>query len=144
MFQINSSDGLPDLICKTCVLDLSNAYNFKLKCEKTDVTLRQCLNDENSLTEIAENVKEQIIKEEDINLEFSETLDQTENICITEDAFADRSSPIGDEPNDSEDAEMDIKNESISTTGDRYVCTECKASLSTIGKINPKYYFDFI
>ncbi|CAH1109623.1 unnamed protein product [Psylliodes chrysocephalus] len=41
--QITVGDGLPEQICKTCAADTLNLYLFKLKCEKTDKTLREKL-----------------------------------------------------------------------------------------------------
>lgn len=41
--QIERHDGLPDRICQSCVTDLEVAYNFKMRCEKSDVSLRERL-----------------------------------------------------------------------------------------------------
>lgn len=42
-------DGLPSSMCLDCVNQLNNAYNFKEQCEKTDISLRDWIN--NQLTE---------------------------------------------------------------------------------------------
>ncbi|KAK9700336.1 Zinc-finger associated domain (zf-AD) [Popillia japonica] len=38
--QVNTEDGLPKLICRSCYLQLKNAFFFKKQCEKTDLFLR--------------------------------------------------------------------------------------------------------
>lgn len=49
--QVTSGDGLPAHLCVSCEMLLSSAFKFRQRCQKTDTTLRQFIN-------------EQIIKEE--------------------------------------------------------------------------------
>ncbi|KAF7285828.1 uncharacterized protein LOC143195163 [Rhynchophorus ferrugineus] len=42
--QIMQGDGLPHQICTQCLRDVSKAYAFKQKCEKSDATLRNYVN----------------------------------------------------------------------------------------------------
>lgn len=41
--QINSTDGLPGLICQKCANLLTSAFQFKQQCETTDISLRDYL-----------------------------------------------------------------------------------------------------
>lgn len=38
--QVSAGDGLPAQICQQCVELVNTCYNFKLQCEKSDMTLR--------------------------------------------------------------------------------------------------------
>lgn len=40
MFQVNAGDGLPELMCVPCVLQVSRAFTFKQQCQRSDQTLR--------------------------------------------------------------------------------------------------------
>lgn len=38
--QVSAGDGLPAQVCQQCVELVNTCYNFKLQCEKSDMTLR--------------------------------------------------------------------------------------------------------
>ncbi|XP_044732494.1 zinc finger protein OZF-like [Chrysoperla carnea] len=40
---VESGDGLPEAVCVDCLECLRNAYTFKQRCEKSDVSLRQLI-----------------------------------------------------------------------------------------------------
>jgi hypothetical protein len=42
-FQLSSGDGLPSQVCQHCAQQVNTSYDFKLRCENTDATLRQYL-----------------------------------------------------------------------------------------------------
>lgn len=42
-FQVNAGDGLPELMCVPCVLQVSRAFTFKQQCQRSDQTLRSYL-----------------------------------------------------------------------------------------------------
>lgn len=42
--KIYEGDGLPSQICTNCIIQVTQAYNFKQQVEGSDATLRQCLN----------------------------------------------------------------------------------------------------
>lgn len=44
--KVNVGDGLPELMCVQCVLQVSRAFTFKQQCERNDQTLRIYLNQE--------------------------------------------------------------------------------------------------
>lgn len=37
-------DGLPENVCSNCVQEMHRAFLFRKLCEKSDSTLRECLN----------------------------------------------------------------------------------------------------
>lgn len=39
--KVLSGDGLPAQVCKKCVRQINSSYDFKLRCESSDVTLRK-------------------------------------------------------------------------------------------------------
>jgi hypothetical protein len=39
--QVIAGDGLPTQVCQQCVELVNTCYNFKLQCEKSDMTLRR-------------------------------------------------------------------------------------------------------
>ncbi|KAK4879545.1 hypothetical protein RN001_007691 [Aquatica leii] len=60
---VNYGDGLPNLICSSCNEKLTNAYQFKQLCERTDSTLRQYLKDAENCTykEFTSNENDSVI-----------------------------------------------------------------------------------
>lgn len=64
--QIERHDGLPDRICQSCVTDLEVAYNFKMRCEKSDVSLRERLGIKNKT----------IVKTEFVLIDCDDDLDE--------------------------------------------------------------------
>lgn len=40
--QVSIDDGLPQLMCVPCVLQVSRAFNFKKQCQRSDQKLREC------------------------------------------------------------------------------------------------------
>jgi hypothetical protein len=42
-FQLSSGDGLPSQVCQQCAQQVNASYDFKLRCESSDATLRQYL-----------------------------------------------------------------------------------------------------
>lgn len=47
---MQANDGLPELMCVPCVLQVSRAFTFKQQCRRSDQTLRAFLNDVGQLT----------------------------------------------------------------------------------------------
>lgn len=43
LFQIEWTDLLPKFICSVCIVQLENAYSFKMKCESADRRLREAV-----------------------------------------------------------------------------------------------------
>ncbi|KAJ8880785.1 hypothetical protein PR048_017256 [Dryococelus australis] len=41
MFQVFEGDGLPAQICDSCCLQLDSSYDFRKRCEHSDMTLRE-------------------------------------------------------------------------------------------------------
>lgn len=41
--KVGLSDGLPELLCVPCVLQVSRAFTFKQQCRRSDQMLRSCL-----------------------------------------------------------------------------------------------------
>uniref|UniRef100_A0A1B0D188 Uncharacterized protein n=1 Tax=Phlebotomus papatasi TaxID=29031 RepID=A0A1B0D188_PHLPP len=41
--QVSKDDGLPGVICYSCLYRLENSYKFKIVCESSDYYLRECL-----------------------------------------------------------------------------------------------------
>ncbi|GJQ86429.1 hypothetical protein Trydic_g10336 [Trypoxylus dichotomus] len=76
--QVNNDDGLPKLICRSCFVQLKNAYSFKEQCEKTDIFLR----------DYVKHLKKANIKEENAvtDLEFSSNLINERDIILDDDS----------------------------------------------------------
>lgn len=56
--QIFDGDGLPNQICSQCMLQISKSYTFKQLCQKSDITLRNYIDEKNSMMLItSENTK---------------------------------------------------------------------------------------
>lgn len=45
LFQVFEGDGLPDKLCHPCKFQLEKSYNFRKKCEQSDMKLRLHLKD---------------------------------------------------------------------------------------------------
>lgn len=41
LIKVEYGDGLPDKLCVQCVLQINEAYNFRLICQRSDANLRQ-------------------------------------------------------------------------------------------------------
>lgn len=63
--QIMTGDGLPYLLCSTCEVKLSSAFEFKQQCEKSDNALRELTNQQGSKTNT--NKEEDIIIQPDVH-----------------------------------------------------------------------------
>lgn len=68
MLQFAQDDGFPQQICKNCILELNDAFNFSLKCERNDKLLKQCIvidnkNVNNSVIE--EKIEDNIFEDSD-------------------------------------------------------------------------------
>lgn len=61
--QVKNGDGLPELMCISCVLQVSRAYTFRQKCRRSDETLQSLLNEVKLTTQSISKIKGNNIKE---------------------------------------------------------------------------------
>lgn len=89
---MSSEDGLPDLICPACTLQLNNAYNFKKQCENTDSSLRQYIKIRDSKMVKLEPSQNQFIESE-VNEEITNNVEpemlENDSINILNDSNTD-------------------------------------------------------
>lgn len=78
--NIKEGDGLPDMICPDCLLQLENAITFKQKCEASNkILLCNVLLSKKSSGDKSEDSKEygtSVLKEELLEVELSPSLDE--------------------------------------------------------------------
>lgn len=70
---MQANDGLPELMCVPCVLQVSRAFTFKQQCRRSDQTLRSFLGevaDNNNVENVEANTVEQS-KIEDVIVEVA-------------------------------------------------------------------------
>lgn len=63
---------MPDKICRTCKFQLEKSYNFRKKCEQSDMKLRQHLRELRELELVNAEQADDVMEIEDINDELSE------------------------------------------------------------------------
>ncbi|XP_045468624.1 zinc finger protein OZF-like isoform X1 [Harmonia axyridis] len=73
--QVLEGDGLPHQICLQCLQMINRAYTFKQQCEKSDVALRQYLNDLEIQNVSLEQSNLMVVKDDQL-LSTSEVLQQ--------------------------------------------------------------------
>ncbi|KRT78247.1 zinc-finger associated domain containing protein [Oryctes borbonicus] len=130
--QVNKDDGLPKLICRSCFVQLKNAYSFKKQCEKTDIFLR----------DYVKNLQKENIKEEPVaELEFSTNLineldttldDDDDDSCNRNEDIIDY---IKDDPenNSGEVREKDLDHIQVTDSDITvYECTTCSKVFYTM------------
>ncbi|XP_066260460.1 zinc finger protein 420-like [Euwallacea similis] len=69
--EISAEDGLPHLLCNTCEIKLSSAYEFKQQCEKSDTALREYTQQESR-----SGREEAIVIQPDVHEEFFDEDDE--------------------------------------------------------------------
>lgn len=73
--EVFEGDGLPDKICHPCKFQLEKSYNFRKKCENSDMKLRQHLRELKE--KIGEEENDQFEDDESTEMEVTETLVHT-------------------------------------------------------------------
>lgn len=53
--EVQANDGLPQLMCVPCVLQVSRAFTFKQQCKRSDTALRSIF-DSNAMAETVDNI----------------------------------------------------------------------------------------
>lgn len=83
--QFAEGDGLPQQICKNCVVELNDAFSFALKCERIDKILKECIlidnkNINNSVIE-DDNMFEDITDQGNVSDDVGNNDYEDENSC---------------------------------------------------------------
>lgn len=85
--EVFEGDGLPDKICHPCKYQLEKSYNFRKKCEQSDLKLRQHLRELNEFSEPNDDENE--------DFEQEDKDEQMENEKKTSSSSADGASDAG-------------------------------------------------
>ncbi|XP_026464997.1 uncharacterized protein LOC113367622 [Ctenocephalides felis] len=129
--QISENDGLPPQICLKCVCRVSDAYLFKLNCEKSEKTLR-----DNLLSKSSEIPMEDIEQSQIANCEtFKDNVMNLINIAVEETNSFDAALTLVSQSEKNNDI---MENQSNSTVELNYKKRKAKTRYKPANKTNSK------
>lgn len=74
--QVQAGDGLPELMCVPCVLQVSRAFTFKQQCQRSDHTLKSYLGPHDKLNETDNNNIQNVYTNEELDKVEQSVMDE--------------------------------------------------------------------